>query len=263
MKLDIKSIESKLDSSIRKNTISIGWDCAERCTGICVLRSNEKNVEILLTDLITTNPKEDIKNRLDFFVMALDKFKQKLPEKKEWRINVIEQPFLGMNPYGYEVLARFSTAIYLNFKKDVDYQVFLGANSARSKIGFNLNKEIEKQGIKPTKISRGKNKGKDKKIDNKLVIAGYLKRVFDINFAEHDIMDAFVLALAGLSLQNVTFRTDRSIISQAFKLQIKFKCAEINTKARKFNAEEIKKLYELAAMRIWSLKEIIYKLQLK
>ena len=36
---------------------------------------------------------------------------------------------------------------------------------------------------------------------------------------------------------------------------------KINTKARKFNDKEIKHLYELAAMRIWSLKELIYKLQ--
>ena len=196
-KLNIEKIENILDKSIRHDAIVIGWDCAESTTGICVLRSNSKDIEIILLDTITTSSKDDMKNRLDFFVMALDKFKQKLPEKKEWRINVIEQPFLSTNPFSYEALARFSTAIYLSFKKDVDYQVFMGANSARSKIGFNLNKEIEKQGIKPDKISRGKNKGKDKKIDNKLVIAGFLKRVFDINFSEHDIADGFILALAG------------------------------------------------------------------
>lgn len=200
MKLNIKNVESKLDRNIRRDAMSFGFDVAERSTGICVLTTNDKDIEVFLTDKIETNPKDDMCHRLDYFVMALDKFKQKLPIKKEWRINVIEQPFLGLNPYGYEALARFSTAVYLNFKKDVDYQVFLGANSARAKIGFNLNKEIEKQCIKPSKISKGKNKGKDKKIDNKLVIAGYLKRVFDINFSEHDIADAFVLALAGLSL---------------------------------------------------------------
>ena len=35
----------------------------------------------------------------------------------------------------------------------------------------------------------------------------------------------------------------------------------INCNARKFNDGEIQKLYELAAMRIWSLKETIYRLQ--
>ena len=76
----------------------------------------------------------------------------------------------------------------------------MGANSARSKIGFNLNKEIERQGIKPNKISKGKNKGKDKKIDNKLVIAGFLKRVFNIEMDNSDIADGFILALAGLTI---------------------------------------------------------------
>ena len=35
----------------------------------------------------------------------------------------------------------------------------------------------------------------------------------------------------------------------------------LNIKARKFNDKEIKKLYELATMRIWNLKEIIYRLK--
>ena len=39
------------------------------------------------------------------------------------------------------------------------------------------------------------------------------------------------------------------------------KSPKINQLARKFTDKEIKKLYELAAMRIWSLKEVIYKLQ--
>ena len=200
MKLNIKKIENLLDKTIRKNTISIGWDCAERKTGICVLKSNDKDIEIFIVDTIETSQKDDIKNKMDFYVMALEKFKQKLPVKKETRISVIEQPYLGVNPYGYEALARFSTIIYLLFKNEVDLQVFMGANSARSKIGFNLNKEIERQGIKPNKISKGKNKGKDKKIDNKLVIAGFLKRVFNIEMDNSDIADGFILALAGLSI---------------------------------------------------------------
>jgi len=35
----------------------------------------------------------------------------------------------------------------------------------------------------------------------------------------------------------------------------------INKNARKFNDNEIKKLYELSNMRLWNLKEIIYRLQ--
>lgn len=39
------------------------------------------------------------------------------------------------------------------------------------------------------------------------------------------------------------------------------KAPKSNPTARKLNDKEIKKLYELAAMRIWSLKEVIYRLQ--
>ncbi len=39
------------------------------------------------------------------------------------------------------------------------------------------------------------------------------------------------------------------------------KAPAVNHNARKLNDEEIQKLYELAAMRIWSLKETIYRLQ--
>jgi hypothetical protein len=35
----------------------------------------------------------------------------------------------------------------------------------------------------------------------------------------------------------------------------------INTKATKLSDKQIKKLYELSAMRLWSLKEVIYRLQ--
>ena len=39
------------------------------------------------------------------------------------------------------------------------------------------------------------------------------------------------------------------------------KAPKINKNARKLNDKEMSKLYELAAMRIWSLKRVIYNLQ--
>lgn len=39
------------------------------------------------------------------------------------------------------------------------------------------------------------------------------------------------------------------------------KSPKVNSKARKLNDEEVSKLYKLAAMRIWSLKEVIYRLK--
>jgi hypothetical protein len=46
------------------------------------------------------------------------------------------------------------------------------------------------------------------------------------------------------------------------KLYVKLvKAPFVNKKARKLSDTEIKKVYELAALRLWSLKEIIYRLQ--
>jgi len=39
------------------------------------------------------------------------------------------------------------------------------------------------------------------------------------------------------------------------------KAPTVNINARKFNDEEMQRLYELAAMRLWSLKETIYRIQ--
>jgi Holliday junction resolvasome RuvABC endonuclease subunit len=197
-KLSIAEIEKKLNKKIRKDCVSVGWDVAEHQTGNCLLKTNKTDIEIVSLDKIITNPKDDIKHRLDYFVMELEKYKQSMPERKEWRLNIIEDSFMGQNVNCLKSLVRFSTAIYLIFKKDVDYQDFLMPMQVRSRIGFNQKNEEEIQKIKRGVFSKGKNKGKEKKVDLKVLVKGYLKRQFNVSIEDSDEADAFGLALAGL-----------------------------------------------------------------
>jgi Holliday junction resolvasome RuvABC endonuclease subunit len=66
-------------------------------------------------------------------------------------------------------------------------------------IKFNKNDQIAEGNVKIEKISRGKNKGKPKKIDIKLLVQDYLKMAFGIVEKDSDRADAIVLALAGLA----------------------------------------------------------------
>jgi hypothetical protein len=83
----------------------------------------------------------------------------------------------------------------------------------------------------------------------------------------HRLYFAVPAELKEEALLHIPERAGLFITHNEINLQGKFGCVslvrapKLNTKARKFNDKEIKHLYELTAMRIWSLKEIIYKLQ--
>jgi len=198
MKLLIKDIEKKLNKRIRKNSISIGFDVAEHYTGICILKSDEKNVVIEDLQKIETNPKDDIKNRMSYFIGALEKFKQQLTKYKEYKIIEIEDSWFGRNVNTLKSLTRFATLIWMAFYKECDYLEFIMPISARSQIGFNKNKQLKKTEIKLEKFTRGKNEGKVKKVDIKKLVMEYLKQAFNVDIKDNDEADGFVLALCGL-----------------------------------------------------------------
>lgn len=198
--LSIADIEKKTGKKVRKNCMVIGFDTAERHTGICILVVDSAEVSIKSLEKINSNPKEDTVNRMEYFISALMKFKQELPKKSEYRIVIIEDTWFDKNPETLKHLTRFGTIVYLAFRKDCDYKCFMAPSSARARVGFNKKTEIELSGIKANVISRGKNKGKEKAIDIKECIRAYLYRVFDLTIADDDEADAFVLALAGVLL---------------------------------------------------------------
>jgi len=198
MKMKISKLEKKLKKIVRRNCISIGFDVAEAYTGICILEATKTEIIIKKTAVIETSAKDDHFHRADHYVAALEKFKQEIEKYKQQKIQVIERCFFGRNPETLIHLAHFGILTYILLKKYFDVYYYMGATTARSLIGFNQRKQKAKGNIKPHIITRGKNKGKAKKIDCKTLVHDYLKTDFNLEFKTKDEADAFVLALAGL-----------------------------------------------------------------
>lgn len=196
--LNIETIEKKLNKQIRRNAISIGIDVAERYTGICILKSNTKTVSIDHLQVIETSRKEDHFNRADHFVASLEKFRQGLNKYKGYKILVIERCYYGRNAETLIHLAHFGIITYIILKKEFDTYYYIGATTARSIIGFNQKSQEKLGNIKPKIITRGKNKGKPKKIKCKALVHDYLRTDFNVDIKNEDEADGFVLAFAGL-----------------------------------------------------------------
>ncbi len=203
----IKDVEEVTGKKIRKNAVSCGWDVAEEFTGIAILRTDETKIYIEDLQKITTNSKDDIKHRMDGFIDSLDKFKQGV-KYKEFKINIVEDSWMGKNVFVLKNLVRFSTLIWREFRKESDYIDFLLPTSARSQIGFNKTEQLEVGNVKTEVYTRdtkstktGKilhKKGDKKKVDIKLLVQDYLKMAFGVDIEDNDEADGFVLALAGL-----------------------------------------------------------------
>jgi Holliday junction resolvasome RuvABC endonuclease subunit len=198
MNFKIKDIENKLGKSIRKNCISVGFDVAEKYTGICILKVDNEMIKVVNTLVIETTEKEDHFHRADHFVFSLEKFKQILQKSKEEKIMVIERCYYGKNVETLIHLAHFGILTYITLRKEFATYYYLGATTARSIIGFNQKRQEDKGNLTPHTITRGKNKGQVKKIDCKSLVHDYLKTDFNVSFDSKDKADAFVLALAGL-----------------------------------------------------------------
>jgi Holliday junction resolvasome RuvABC endonuclease subunit len=198
MNFKIKDIEKKLGKIIKQNAISVGFDCAEHFTGVCILKTDTNTIFIENTQVIETSDKEDHFHRADSYIASLEKFKQTLDKYKGYKIQIVEKCFFGRNPETLIHLAHFGILTYAILKKNFDICYYMAVTTARSLIGFNQRRQIEKGNLKPHIITKGKNKGKEKKIDCKSYVHDYLKTDFGLEFKSKDEADAFVLALAGL-----------------------------------------------------------------
>ena len=205
--LDISCIEKELKKKIRRNSISIGIDVAERYTGVCILKSNNKKISIEDLQVIETSQKEDHFNRADHYVASLEKLKQQIERYKDYKILVIERCHYEKNANTLIHLAHFGIITYILLKKDFDTYYYLGATTARSLIGFNQKRQAQYGTIKAdvykrdTKDRKGKikhRKGEKKKIKCKALVHNYLETDFGLTFKSEDEADGFVLALAGL-----------------------------------------------------------------
>jgi len=194
----VKNIEKKLGKTIRRNCISVGFDVAEKYTGVCILKVDTDTIKIVDTLVIETTEKEDHFHRADHYVFSLEKFKQTIQKFKDTKMLIIERCYFGQNPETLIHLAHFGIITYILLKKEFETYYYFGASTARSIIGFNQKRQESLGNLKPHIITRGKNKGKEQKIDCKSLVHDYLKTDFGISFDSKDKADAFVLALAGL-----------------------------------------------------------------
>jgi len=205
--MNIKYIEKKLKKTIRTNTISVGIDVAEHYTGVCILKTDDKEIIIEHREVIETSAKEDHFTRADHYVSALEKFKQTLNKYKGYKILVIERCYFGMNVETLIHLAHFGILTYITLKKNFDTYYYFGATTARSIIGFNQKRQEETGTLKAevytrdTKNAEGEilhKKGDKKKLQCKDLVHNYLETDFKVSIKNKDEADGFVLALAGL-----------------------------------------------------------------
>jgi len=198
MTYKIKDIEKRLKKQIARNVFSVGFDTAEAFTGVCILRTDKDTIYIEHLQVIETSNKEDHFNRASHYVAALEKFKQTLEKYNGYKILVLERCYYGRNVETLIHLAHFGILTYIILKKEFDTYYYFGATTARSMIGFNQRRQESLGNLKPHVITKGKNKGKEKKIDCKSLVHDYLKTDFGTEFKSKDEADAFVLALSGL-----------------------------------------------------------------
>ena len=196
--LSIKAVEEKTGKRIRHNAVSIGFDTAPGLTGICILKSTTDTITIEHLECLKTSHKDDHFRRADHYTNALEKFKQDLEKYPDFKMMVIERCYYGRNAEALIQLAHFGILTYHVLKKYFNEFFYYGATTARSIIGFKQKRQEKITTLKGKIITRGKNKGKRKKITCKELVHDYLKTDFGIKIKQPDEADAFVLALAGL-----------------------------------------------------------------
>lgn len=93
----------------------------------------------------------------------------------------------------------------------------------------------------------------DLKADQKKHHGHYSERIKRLYFAVPEFLQQ-------QALENIPERAGLFVVcdDEANRYVKLAKAPKLNTNARKFNDDEIKKLYELAAMRIWTLKDALY-----
>lgn len=195
--IDIKEVEEIIEKKIRKNAVCVGFDVAQNTTGCCILCTDKEKIYIKSLQVIKTEGKSDIIHKMEQFLNSIDKFKQEIKDSG-FKIIVLEDSWLGNNPYCLKQLTRFSTLLWMIFRKESDYIFFVLPNSARAQIKFNKNKQLKESDIEAINFTKGKNKGKPKPISIKDLIDDYLKMTFGVDIEEENERDAFVLALCGL-----------------------------------------------------------------
>jgi Holliday junction resolvasome RuvABC endonuclease subunit len=180
--LDISEVCDILDKEIKPNTVSLGIDQAELNTGLCLIRTTKDKfyVETFYGIELKSKPKTQMHNQLsEYYKKAID-IKNDLPKYAEYnKVVIIEDCFMGFNPWTTKVLAKFSAISYLVFKNWADnIPIPISPISVRCKVGFK-------------KDSKSKIKLKEQ-------IKNWIEDKFDLIIDNDNLADGFILALQGV-----------------------------------------------------------------
>jgi len=177
-KWKIKEIEEKTGKKLKLNTLSFGIDIALNVTGWVLLKTTKMDLILLDKGIINTKKCDIITDKLDMIEEAI---KNIVITNNCDKVGVVEMPWVGFNPRGAIVLGISAGVAYNEIRKRIKYTYFLGASSARKKVGLT--------------IKKGKNNPKN--IKAKQQAGNYVEEIFKIKETA-DIEDGFILAYAGL-----------------------------------------------------------------
>lgn len=181
-KYSIDELEQRLGKVIQRNQTVIGVDIAKNNTGICVLKTTEKYLQVVYFDKIQVKAKGKLVHPcLDEFIREFKLFKLRLLRReKKFDSLIIEDCWLGRNVWTLKVLSKYEVLFYVGFKKYAnDIPDPRQARSARSRVGFK--------------------KDKDSKLDVKKQIQAWIRDNFNLEIKDVDHSDAFILALSELT----------------------------------------------------------------
>jgi Holliday junction resolvasome RuvABC endonuclease subunit len=189
--LTIDELSDILDIELKKNCISLGFDVAERVSGIVILRTDNKNIYLDKNTIveIKNKGKGNLHNNIAEFYAKLFQllleFKNTYKINKEEKIVIIEDCWFGQSVWTTKVLSKFATVVFLVFKDWTNnIPDPIQPRSARSKVGFNTDK--------------------DSKLKIKEQIQNWLEDNLDITLEDDNEADAFILALCGLINEKTT-----------------------------------------------------------
>lgn len=200
MKIKISDIESKLDYKIKRNITTIGLDTATT-TGICILKTDNEYLHI--DSLVLSFKTDDTKEKYNTIVKTFEKMIE------DDMYVIIEDVFVGFNKDAALVLARFGGfAVSAAIRRGLNYEI-ISAKSARAKFKIDI-------ASKEFKAKYGAGSGKAK-FGVKDWIDG-----LNVDIKDHNIVDAFVLALLGLC-EGMDFRSNAAIKKSNTKAKKKMK----------------------------------------
>lgn len=204
--IDISEICGILDIELKKNAASLGVDVAQKRTGLCLLRTDNKKLymdDLFLVDIKGVG-KHNLHNKLlEYYKKAAEVVKRLSADERyaaSDKIVIIEDCWLGQSVWTTKVLAKFATMSFVTFMKwTKNIPDPIGPDVARRRVGFEQDRgEFTFQ----TYMQEGKKKRKKvwkrKPLQVKDQVKNFLEDKLLLTIEDDNLADAFLLSLAGL-----------------------------------------------------------------